>query len=184
LIEGKGKEADVEAAFKVLTENEKLYQFQTKMDDTVDDLVEQIRFLVTAMGVEYVFLEPIQDLISGNTSEKESLLTDLTNKLKRLAPEINVGIVVIAHANDDGEAKYCRSIVQGAAFEIALERDVDAEDPHERNLTRVRVGRKNRVGGGSGPAGALTFDVDTYTMTPELGPQEPHVKLVGNGDPF
>jgi twinkle protein len=184
LIEGKGKEADVEAAFKVLTENEKLYQFQTKMDDTVDDLVEQIRFLVTAMGVEYVFLEPIQDLISGNTSEKESLLTDLTNKLKRLAPEINVGIVVIAHANDDGEAKYCRSIVQGAAFEIALERDVDAEDLHERNLTRVRVGRKNRVGGGSGPAGALTFDVDTYTMTPELGPQEPHVKLVGNGDPF
>ena len=29
----------------------------------------------------------------------------------------------------------------------------------------------------------LTFDVNTYTMTPDLGPVEPHVKLV-KGDPF
>jgi len=183
LVEEKGREEDVEAAFKIMTENEQLYQFQVKTTDTVDDLVEQIRFLVEAMGVDYVFLEPLQDLISGNTSEKESLLTDLTNKLKRLAPEINVGIVVIAHANDDGEAKYCRSIVQGAAFEIVLHRDVDSEDKYEKNKTYVRVGRKNRVGGGSGPAGSLTFGVNTYTMTPDLGPQEPHVKLV-KGDPF
>ena len=183
LVEEKGREQDVEAAFKAMTENEQLYQFQVKTTDTVDDLVEQIRFLVEAMGVDYVMLEPLQDLISGNTSEKESLLTDLTNKLKRLAPEINVGIVVIAHANEDGDSKYCKSIVQGAAFEIVLHRDVDSEDSYEKNKTYVRVGRKNRVGGGSGPAGALTFDINTYTMTPELGPQEPHVKLV-KGDPF
>lgn len=183
LIEEKGREKDVEAAFTLMTEKEQLYQFQVKTTDTVDDLVEQIRFLVEAMGVDYVFLEPIQDLISGTTSEKESLLTDLTNKLKRLAPEINVGIVVIAHANEDGDAKYCKSIVQGAAFELVLDRDVDASDKHERNKTYVRVGRKNRVGGGSGPAGSLTFDVNTYTMTPDLGPVEPHVKLV-KGDPF
>jgi twinkle protein len=183
LIEEKGREGDVQSAFTLMTEKEQLYQFQVKVDDTVDDLVEQIRFLVTAMGVDYVMLEPLQDMISGTTSEKESLLTDLTNKLKRLAPEINVGIVVIAHANEDGDAKYCKSIVQGAAFEIVLDRDVDAEDPVEKNKTYVRVGRKNRVGGGSGPAGSLTFDINTYTMTPDLGPQEPKMKVVGN-DPF
>lgn len=183
LVEEKGKEKDVEAAFAVMTENEQLYQFQVKTTDTADDLVEQIRFLVEAMGVDYVFLEPLQDLISGNTSEKESLLTDLTNKLKRLAPEVNVGIVVIAHANEDGDAKYCKSIVQGAAFELVLNRNVDSEDLYERNKTYVRVGRKNRVGGGSGPAGSLTFDVNTYTMTPDLGPQEPHVESK-EGDPF
>jgi hypothetical protein len=166
-----------------MTEKEQLYQFQVKMDDTVDDLVEQIRFLVTAMGVDYVMLEPLQDMVSGNTSEKESLLTDLTLKLKRLAPEINVGIVVIAHANEDGDAKYCKSIVQGAAFEIVLDRDVGAEDPIEKNKTYIRVGRKNRVGGGSGPAGSLTFNINTFTMTPDLGPQEPTMKVVGN-DPF
>jgi len=183
IVEEKEAEALVEQAITELTKDEKLYQFQIKVDDTTDDLVEQIRFLVTAMGVDYIFLEPAQDIVSGNTTEKESLLTDMTNKLKRLAPEINVGIVVIAHANEDGDAKYCKSIVQGAAFEIVLDRDPDAEDKYERNRMHVRVGRKNRTGGGSGPAGALTFDMDTYMLTPELGPQEPHVKLVG-GEPF
>ena len=184
LIEQNGVEKEVEDSFARLTENEQLYQFQVKVDDTVDDLVDQIRFLVTAMGVDYIMLEPIQDMIGGNTSEKESLLTDLTNKLKRLAPEINVGIVVIAHANDDGEAKYCRSIVQGAAFEIQLDRDLEAEDEYERNKMYVRVGRKNRVGGGSGPAGALTFDTDTYMLTPEYGPQEPPAPKTTKGDEF
>jgi hypothetical protein len=42
-----------------------------------DDLIDQIRFLVTAMGVDFIFFEPIQDIISGDTNTKESLLTDL-----------------------------------------------------------------------------------------------------------
>jgi len=126
------------------------------------------------MDVDYIFMEPIQDFISAvSTSDKESKLTDLMNKLKRLAAEIDVGIVIIAHANKDGDAKYCASIVQSAAYEIRIERDVDAEDPEERNTTKFFVGRKNRTGGGSGPAGKMYFDIDTYMLTPDLGPQEP-----------
>jgi len=156
-----------------IAKKERYYQFQIKTDMDTDDLIEQIRFLVTAMGVDYIFFEPIQDIIAGDTSTKESLLTDLSNKLKRLAPELNVGIVVIAHANDDNEVKYCRSIVQSAAYEIKLHRDLDSDDPTERNRMYVSVGRKNRTGGGSGPAGSLTFDKDTYMLTPDLGPIEP-----------
>lgn len=167
LIESGNYEQQVREGIKSLTKDERLYQFSIRVDEGVDEIVDQVRFLATAFGVDYIFLEPIQDFISAsNTSEKESLLTDLTNKLKRLAPELNVGIVVIAHSNKDGEAKYCASIVQGAAYEIRLQRDVNSEDPSEANTTRVFVGRKNRTGGGSGPAGALTFDVDTYMLTP------------------
>jgi hypothetical protein len=173
LIDDSDYEHFVKESIEKIASWERYYQFQIKTDMTTEDLIEQIRFLSTAMSVDYIFLEPIQDIISGDTSTKESLLTDLVNKLKRLAPELNVGIVVIAHANDDGDAKYCRSIVQSAAYEILLDRDIGAEDEYERNLMKVRVGRKNRTGGGSGPAGALTFDRDTYTLTPELGPQEP-----------
>ena len=64
-------------------------------------------------------------------------------------------------------------IGQKAGFEIILERDMDNEDPAESNRTYVRVGRKNRVGGGSGPAGALDFDLQSYTLTPVEGPKEP-----------
>jgi len=173
LIENSGRENDVLQSMRNLTRDERVYQFSVRTDDTVDDMIDNIRFLVNAMGVDYIFLEPIQDIVTGDVSNKESLLTDLTNKLKRLAPELNVGIVVIAHANDDGEAKYCRSIVQGAAYEIKLDRNPDAEDETERNTMNVYVGRKNRTGGGSGYAGALTFDRDTYMLTPEVGPDEP-----------
>lgn len=167
LIDEGGYEEQVRESIGNITKDERFYQFKIRVDEGVDDIVDQVRFLATAFGVDFIFLEPIQDFVSAvNTSEKESLLTDLTNKLKRLAPELNVGIVVIAHANKEGEAKYCASIVQGAAYEIRLERDVDAEDEEERNTTRLYVGRKNRTGGGSGPAGALTFDRDTYMLTP------------------
>lgn len=170
LIEQKGLEEKVEEWFRVLTEDERYYQFKIRSDEGPEELVEQIRFMVNAFGVDYVFFEPIQDIVTGNIADKESKLSDLANTLKRLAPELNVGIVAIAHANEDGDTKYCKTIGQSAAFEINLVRDVNAEIEEERNTMKVFVGRKNRVGGGSGPAGTLTFDRDTYMLTPDMGP--------------
>lgn len=167
MVEELGYEERYKEFAKWLTDDERVYQFKIRVDEGVPEIVDQVRFLAIAMGVDYIFLEPIQDFVTGaNTSEKESLLTDLTNQLKRLASELNVGIVIIAHSNKEGEAKYCASIVQGAAYEIKLHRDVDNKNPHEANTTRVYVGRKNRTGGGSGYAGALYFDLDSFMLEP------------------
>lgn len=179
LIEAKGLEEKVEEWFEILTKNEQYYQFQIRSDEGPDELVEQIRFLVNAMGVDFIFFEPIQDIVTGSVADKESKLSDLSAILKRLAPELNVGIICIAHANEDGDTKYCKTIAQSAAFEINLSRDIDAADDDERNTMYVSVGKKNRVGGGSGPAGTLIFDRDTYMLTPDLGPLEPQTP---NGD--
>lgn len=173
LIEEKRLEEQVRGALETIGKTERFYNFTIKSTDTVDDIVDQVRFLATGMGCDFVFIEPIQDFVSGTTSEKESLLTDLANKLKLLCAEVNVGVVVIAHSNADGEAKYCKSLTQSAAYEIILERDPNSEDPYERNKTYVSVGKKNRTGGGSGPGGVLIFDQDTYCLTPDLGPVEP-----------
>lgn len=152
---------------KKLVSKENVYQFLIRVGSSVEDIVDQVRFLAVAMGVDYIFLEPIQDFVSArSTSEKESLLTELTTQLKRLAVELNVGIVVIAHSNKEGEAKYCASIIQGAAFEIVLKRNPDAADETLANTTFVYVGRKNRTGGGSGYAGSLYFDFDKFTLEP------------------
>jgi hypothetical protein len=67
-----------------------------------------------------------------------------------------------------------------AAFEILLHRDQEAEDFEERNRTYIKVGRKNRVGLGNGPAGALDFDHETYTLSPVMGPREPKVSDGGD----
>lgn len=171
LIDNLGVEEEVKASIERISKDERVYQFKIRSDDNVDDIVDQVRFLAEGMGVDFVFIEPIQDFVSGfTTSEKESRLTDLVNKLKMLAPELNVGVVVVAHSNKDGEAKYAASIVQGAAFEIRLDRDPDAEDAHERKRTDIYVGRKNRTGGGSGPAGSLTWDGDAYMLRPDDSP--------------
>lgn len=173
LVEEKGLETEVRKSLQTFGESERLYQFKIPLDADVDDIVEEIRFLATAMGVDFFFIEPIQDFISGDTSTKENKLTDLSNKMKRMCPELNIGIIIIAHANEDGDAKYCKSLTQSAAFEIVLSRDADSEDVELKNTTFVAVGRKNRTGGGSGPCGALTFDVGTYMLTPVERISEP-----------
>ena len=173
LVEEKKLDAEVRQVLKDFGKSERLYQFKIALDADVDDIVDEISFLATAMGVDFFFIEPIQDFISGDTSTKENKLTDLANKMKRMAPELNIGIVIIAHANEDGDAKYCKSLTQSVAYEIVLARDPDAEDIATRNKTYVSVGRKNRTGGGSGPAGVLEFSIDTYNLVPDAGPIEP-----------
>jgi len=173
LVEAGGYQEEYNAFVTELTKDERVYQFSVRVDEGIDEIISQVRFLTTALGVDFIFLEPIQDFVYAvNTSEKESLLTDLTNKLKRLAPELDVGIVIIAHSNKEGEAKYAASIVQGAAYEIRLSRDTDAVEEEERNTMNVEIGRKNRTGGGSGPAGELAFDLDTYMLTTTKAPSE------------
>ena len=173
LIEEKGLDTEVRNSLKKFGESERLYQFKIPVGAEIDGIVDEIRFLATAMGVDFFFIEPIQDFVVGNTTEKENKLTDLANTMKRMASELNIGIIIIAHANEDGDAKYCKSLTQSAAYEIVLDRDVDSEDAEERNRTYVSVGRKNRTGGGSGPCGSLTFSLDSFTLTPDSGPVEP-----------
>jgi len=182
LIEEKVLEHEVKQSLAKFAEGGQLHEFSLATDETHYDLIDRIRYLVAAMGVDYIFFEPIQDVVSGNTSEKESLLSDLANTLSRLAPEINVGIVTIGHLNDDMEFKYCRTIGQKAAFEILLERDIETDDPVEANRTYIRVGRKNRVGGGSGPAGAVDFDKESYTLEPVKPVSEPYITSDNNLD--
>ena len=178
LIEQKGRVDDVKDALVELGDTERMHQFSLGTDEDHNDLIDRIKYLVAAMDVDFVFFEPIQDIVDGDMKDKESKLSDLSSKLSRLASEVNVGIITIAHANEDGDTMYCKMIAKKAAFEITLERDQTAETHEERNRTYVHVGRKNRVGGGSGPAGALDFDLDSYTLKVVEGPREP----VAQGD--
>jgi hypothetical protein len=180
LINEKGREEDVKQALFDLGAIDRMHQFSLGTDEDHNDLIDRIKYLVAAMDVDFVFFEPIQDIVDGDMKDKESKLSDLSSKLSRLASEVNVGIITIAHANEDGDTMYCKMIGKKAAFEITLERDQTAETHEERNRTYIHVGRKNRVGGGNGPAGALDFDLDSYTLKVVEGPKEP--KTDNKGD--
>jgi hypothetical protein len=82
-----------------------------------------------------------------------------------MAAKLNVGIVTIAHTNENGDPKYCRMISQRASVRIVLQRDKEASSTLEKNTTYLKV-TKNRPCGLEGDAGALTFDHATFTLKP------------------
>jgi len=169
LIEKKGRMKDVEEAIRYITHNTGYMQFHLQEDADADTLIEQIRVLTQVYGCEYIFFEPISDVINANDDKsKESLLADLSIRLSKLAADLNVGIVSIGHTNDAGEFKYCRMIGQRASVIIDLERDKEADNMVDRNTTRLVV-KKNRPCGLEGLAGELLFDGETFTLSPKEG---------------
>jgi len=167
IIEEYGIKDEVEGAIKKLTERENLFQFYLPSTRTVDEFIDQIRYFAVGCGCKYVFFEPIQDIVTGVVeSAKEALLSDLGVRLSDLAAELDIGIVTIAHENDNGDIKYCRTLGQKASFIIRLMRDKYAEDEDERNTTQLFI-EKNRPCSLEGNAGTLRFDLESFTLREE-----------------
>ena len=164
LIEQKDNSDKVKGAIKTLTNSGQYIQFSLKESDSAEALVDQIRILTEVYGCQYIFFEPIQDILSiSDEKEKESKLASLAIQLSKMAAKLNVGIVTIAHTNENGDVKYCKMVAQRASVRIVLSRDKEATNPIERNTTYLRV-TKNRPCGLEGDAGALTFDLPTFTL--------------------
>jgi twinkle protein len=164
LIDEKNMGDEVVEAIKDLTKDENFYQFYLGDGQGADDLIDQIRFFSQAAGCKFVFFEPIQDVVAGTSEEsKESMLADLSIRLSKLAAELNVGIVTIAHTNENGDPKYCKMIGQRASVIIDLQRDKEADSLEERNTTYIRV-EKNRPCSEEGSAGMMRFNSDTFTL--------------------
>lgn len=164
LIASKGRMKDVEEAIKHITHNTGYMQFHLEESDA-DGLIEQIRVLTQVYGCQYIFFEPIQDVVTiSNDESKEAILADLSVKLSKLAADLNVGIVTIAHTNENGDPKYCKMIAQRASVVIDLERDKEADNLLDKNTTNLVV-KKNRPCGFEGEAGKLLFDSETFTLS-------------------
>lgn len=168
LVDDKGKIAEVEQAISDITGNSGYMQFHMREEDGAEELINQIRVLTQVYGCKYVMFEPIQDVISiSDDKAKEGVLADLSVRLSKLAADLNVGIVTIAHTNENGDPKYCKMIGQRASVIIDLHRDKEADDLVDRNTTYIKV-QKNRPCGLEGDAGKLIFDIESFTLS-ELG---------------
>jgi twinkle protein len=164
LIETKGRVEDVKDAIKTITAHSSYIQFHLKESDSSEELLDQIRVLSQVYGCQYIMFEPIQDIVSvGDDKDKEAVLATLAVQLSKMAADLNIGIVTIAHTNENGDPKYCKMIGQRASVVIDLERDKDSDDLVERNTTKIYV-KKNRPCGLEGKAGELIFNIDTFTL--------------------
>ena len=159
-------EEEVLEAIKSFTDRENFYQFTLGVDEDPESILDQIRYFSEVCGVRYVFFEPIQDLgySRQDDSSLEQWLSSLSTKMARLCSELGVGVITIAHENDDGQIRDCRMIGKRAGVVVKLERDQQSTDDDERNTTTLTV-LKNRPVGNTGFAGQLLFDPSSFTIS-------------------
>lgn len=159
-------EVEVLDAIQSFTERENFYQFTLGVDDDPESILDQIRYFSEVCGVKYVFFEPIQDLGYSRQDDGslEQWLSALSTKMARLCSELGVGVISIAHENDDGQIRDCRMIGKRAGVVVRLERDQQSLDQEVRNTTSLTI-LKNRPVGNTGYAGQLMFNPESFTLT-------------------
>lgn len=166
LIIAQDLENEVKGSIKTIADKELYFQFALRENESVESLLELVRLLSIGYGCRFIFIEPIQDVLTNvNADTKETELTRLAVAFSKLAAELNIAILTIAHTNVDGDVKYAKSIAQRASVVVDLDRDKDSTEDLTRNtlgLTCV----KNRPTSLEGYAGKLLFDLQSFTMSP------------------
>lgn len=157
---------EVKAAITEIASRENIHQFSIGVDEDPTVLLDRIKYYATVCDCKYIFFEPIQDLAHQRPDPSETaeqFLSKVSVQLSRIASETGVGIITIAHQNDQGEIRDCRLIGKQAAVRVDLTRNLLATDEDERNTTTLTV-VKNRPVGPTGFAGQLKFDLDSFTL--------------------
>jgi len=166
-------EEKVKEALATVLGEEKFVSFDINPQDPVEDCLRQCKYAISIYGADFIFIDHLQRMayLSG-TEGATSALTELGVKLTELAKRKNVGIICISHVNSDNRTKYASSIEEEAIVLIEMQRDKKSEDVDERNTTYLEVS-KNRPYAVTGPAGMLTYDIETDMVTEKLGPSAP-----------
>lgn len=136
-----------------------------------DQVKEKILEMIISMGITILCVDPYSDLLSAmSVSEQEEVAT----WFKKVMKEYGVTPVIISHVRksangvDSGpltedDAQGSSFLVKAAGQTIALERDKQAEDPMDRNRTKITI-LKNRDFSETGPAGSMYYDVHTANL--------------------
>lgn len=159
----------VEAVQSVVKEDERLHIYSHFGSSDPEDIIDTVRFLVSARSCRYVLLDHITMVVSGLGGENERKALDyLSTRLEMMVKELDFALILVSHVNDDGLTRGSRNISKIADIRVDLKRDITSSDPVVRRTTHLTVS-KNRFCGRTGPAGSLLFDPITYTLTEDLG---------------
>lgn len=143
---------------------DKVFIYESFDVEDEDIFLDNIRFLVSACGCQFVFLDHISWLGTGLASEDERKKLDrISQKLKLLAKELRFCMILISHTNDDGKTRGSRNISKAANTVIHMHRDKVAANEEERNKMLYII-EKARGGGNTGPGGFAMFEKDTMRL--------------------
>lgn len=144
-------------------------------DGGVDSMKEKIEELIIACGCQLIILDPLQDILDGLSLEDQQLFLKW---MKGMTKSHGVIFVNVNHVRKSGGGKQANStgadlyeedmqgtssIFKSGACNLLFTRNKEAEDPIERNTTRMKAS-KIRWTGHTGVAGEYYYDIQTHTM--------------------
>lgn len=171
-------EEDFRAAYDRTMGLGRCYFFDHFGSSSIDNIVNRVRYMARGLGCGFVFLDHVSIVVSSQEyGDERKALDEIMTKLRTVVQETGIGLIDVSHlkrpegrGHEEGAAtslaqlRGSASIAQLSDIVIGLERDGQAEDPIERNTTRIRV-LKNRFSGLTGPAGEALYSVETGRMT-------------------
>ena len=141
-----------------------------------DNLLNKIRYMVTACGCSFIILDHISIVVSGiEDGDERRTIDNLMTKLRGLVEEVNCGLILVSHlkrpqgnrGHEDGaqtsmvQLRGSAAIGQLSDIVIGCERDQQGDNP---DRTTVRV-LKNRWTGETGVACYLDYNHKTGRLT-------------------
>ncbi len=150
----------LEAVKQACRMDDRLHVYAHFGSDDPEVLLDNIRFLVSVRACRWVLLDHIGMAVSGLIGDDERRALDyLSTRLEMMVKELDFGLLLVSHVNDEGLTRGSRMISKICDIRIDLFRDLEAGS----TTTNIMV-RKNRFSGKTGPAGNLIFDPTTYTL--------------------
>ena len=169
----KANEEDMKKAFEDVIHTDRIYFYDHFGSLDSNNLISKLRFLAVAAEVDFIFLDHISIVISGQESGNERIAIDnLMTALRSLAEETQVGICIISHlrrpSGDKGfengtevtlsHLRGSGGIAQLSDAVVALERDQQAAT--DADVGNIRI-LKNRYTGETGLGGKVKYYKET-----------------------
>lgn len=157
-----------------LIEGNRLYLYDHFGSQDSDVLLSKIRYMVTSLGCQTVYLDHISIVISGQeTGDERKEIDILMTKLRSLVEETNCNLVAVCHLrktsgkpHEEGgritsqDLRGSGSIYQISNTVLALERDQQSVEDARRDCILVRC-LKDRFTGFTGSLTAFKYDGQT-----------------------
>lgn len=144
-----------------------------------EDVLDTLRFLAAARSCKYIIWDhPGMAVFGVGTDNERSLLDYLANRSEMMVKELDYGLIVVMHVNDQGQIRGSRYFGKTCDLRIDLSRDTASECELVRNTVHVKI-PYGRFSGESGPVGSYLFDIDTQRYTEVANDNDPNVVAEG-----
>lgn len=184
-FEEKGKDA-YRKAFMETAGTGRLHVYDHFGSTSSDNIIAKTKYLIKGLGCKIIILDHLSIIVSAQQEDgdERKVIDKIMTELRQLTQETGVAMFLISHlrrvSGDKGHEngaevtlshlRGSQSIAQLSDAVIGLERNQQADNDKEANLTRLRI-LKSRYTGQTGIATHLWFDSNSGRLE-EVGDED------------